>query len=677
MLSPTPEGALKPAPRERDGVRHLLHRDYETRSVLLLNKVGAHRYAADPRTEILCAAYAIDAEPPKLWTPGDAVPAEFVEAAGNPSWVVAAHNDSFETQIERHILTPRFNWPTVPLERHVCTMVAALALALPAKLEKLARALDLVHQKDAAGHRLMLQMTKPRKARKDEDPDGGPYWFDDQERLLRLYEYCVRDVEVERELHARLPSLSAEEQALYLLSERINERGFCVDRDLAAAVRKIASAAVPEIDAELAEVTGGAVTKINQIQKLQIWLQQQGCVAKSLDKKSIEELLETELPPKVQRVLELRQDGGQAAVKKINALLQRAGNDGRVRGAFQFHKASTGRWAGEGFQPQNLKRPEIDDVEAALAAVQTGDYDHVRSLYPRALSVLGDLSRSLIVAPAGCILLGGDLGAIESRVLAWVAGETWKLEAYRRYDATQDPHDEPYAVLACRMLHVAEGSFTRESPERAYGKTGDLACGYQGGTNAIEKFAPGVFDEAEKEQIKTEWRAAHPRTVQFWHDVDRAAWDAVNQRGRVISCGPVAFKCDGDVLFLKLPSSRKLSYPHPRIRVEGRETSIVYMDNSTGRWRECRDGRGAYGGVWTENIVSAISRDILVEAMLRIEATGRFPIVLHVHDELVCEVADDELPRADEFTELMTRAPAWAPTLPIAAKAWSGPRFCK
>jgi hypothetical protein len=176
MLSPTPEAALHSAPRESDGVRHTLHRDFETRSALLLSKVGAHRYAADPRTEILCAVYAVDDEPPKLWTPGDAVPGEFVEAASNPSWTVTAHNDTFETQIERHILAPRFGFPTIPLERHVCTMVTALALALPAKLEKLARALDLAHQKDATGHRLMLQMSKPRKARKDEDPNGGPYW---------------------------------------------------------------------------------------------------------------------------------------------------------------------------------------------------------------------------------------------------------------------------------------------------------------------------------------------------------------------------------------------------------------------------------------------------------------------------------------------------------------------
>jgi DNA polymerase len=253
-------------------------------------------------------------------------------------------------------------------------------------------------------------------------------------------------------------------------------------------------------------------------------LREHGCVTDSLDKKAVASLLKTELSPEVQRVLELRQDGGQAAVKKIAALLNRTGDDGRVRGSFQYHKANTGRWAGHGPQPQNFKRPEIDAVDAAVAAVLTGDYDHVRSLYPRVLSLLGDLNRSLICAAPGCALIGADFGAIESRVLAWVAGEQWKLDAYRRYDATRDSRDEPYCVLACRMLRLPEGSVTPDTRERAYGKTGDLACGYAGGEKAIEKLAPELFTPEQRERIKVEWRAAHPAVVRFWDAVDRAAW---------------------------------------------------------------------------------------------------------------------------------------------------------
>ncbi len=220
----------------------------------------------------------------------------------------------------------------------------------------------------------MHQMSKPRKPRKGEDP-AGTYWFDDQDRLDRLYGYCKQDVEVERELHDRLPPLSAAEQTLWALSSRINERGFHVDRQFAEAARRIAQAAAPEIDAELAEITGGAVTGINQVARMLQWLQQQGCTAQKLDRKAIEKLLDKEeLPSPVRRVLELRLGGAQAAVKKIDALLARAGDDDRVRGAFRYHGAATGRWAGEGFQPQNLKRPVVDDLAAAIAAVATGDY---------------------------------------------------------------------------------------------------------------------------------------------------------------------------------------------------------------------------------------------------------------------------------------------------------------
>jgi DNA polymerase len=258
-------------------ITHVLHRDLETRSRAILRKVGAYKYAADSTTEIICAAYAVDNQPVRLWLPGDRVPPEFIEAAADPSWIVCAHNDAFECAIEQHVLAPRHGWPTIPIERHRCTMAMCLALGLPARLGAVADALELSNRKDAAGERLMHQLAKPRKPRKDEDP-AGAYYFDDPERLQRLYEYCRQDVEVERELHDRLPPLSATEQMLWALSSRINGRGFHVDREFAEAARRIAKAAAPEIDAELALLTGGAVTGINQVTRLQQWLQQQGCL---------------------------------------------------------------------------------------------------------------------------------------------------------------------------------------------------------------------------------------------------------------------------------------------------------------------------------------------------------------------------------------------------------------
>ena len=550
----------------------------------------------------------------------------------------------------------------------------ALALGLPARLDTLANTLELANRKDAAGQRLMLQMMKPRKARKDEAP-GQTYWFDDEERLQRLHSYCAQDVETEREAYERLSRLSPAEQVIWLLSTRINDRGFHIDRNFAEAARRIAHAAAPEIDAELAEITGDAVTGINQIARLLAWLKQQGYSAKSLDHKAIEkQLLKDDLPPWVRRVLELRQGGAQAAVKKIDALLARAGADDRVRGSFRYHGAATGRWSGEGPQPQNLKRPEVEDIDAAIAAVITGDYAYVKERYETPLSVIGDCSRSMICAAPGHVLIGADFSSIESRVLAWVAGEEWKLDSYHRFDCTHDAADEPYRATAALIFRTTPDAISKE--QRGIGKICDLALGFQGGLNAFRKFEPEKFTDEEVETFKTEWRAAHPRIKQFWHDIDRAAWTAVHTRGRVVQCGRVFFKCAGAFLLLKLPSGRKLAYPQPRIEIEDpRHQAVVFADNAAGQFKDCRHGNGAYGGLWTENVVSGIARDLLAEAMQRIEAAG-YPIVLHVHDEIVAEVPVGFGSTA-EFTQLMTHVPGWALGLPIAASAWSGQRYRK
>jgi DNA polymerase len=660
----------------RAGMR-VLHRDYETRGRVLLKTVGSYRYAADTSTEILCCAYAVDAGPVQLWRPGDPVPAEFIEAAKNPNWLVVAHGDHFETAIEQYVLSVHHGWPLIPIERHRCTQSQCLALGLPARLSAAADALELVSRKDAAGERLMHQTSKPRRAHKDEDPDGV-YWFEDEDRLQRLYEYCRQDVRAEQELFYSLPPLSETEQAIWTLSHTINTRGFCVDRAFAEAARKIAEAAAPEIDAEIAELTQDDITSINQIARLVSWLNDHGCGLQKLDRKAVERQLQKgddELAAPVRRVLELRLGGAQAAVKKISALLARAGTDDRIRGGFRYHGTATGRWTGEGFQAQNLKRPVVDDLNAAIAAVATGDYQHVRSLYPRPLAVVGDCSRAMICAAPGKVLIGADFSSIESRVLAWVAGEEWKLDSYRRYDATHDPRDEPYCITACKLFNKPNGTYTKDDPERAVGKVADLALGYSGGLGAWRKFDPDRFTDDEIESFIQGWRNAHPEIRRLWHRLGKAAWTAVQQRDVIVRCGVVRFLCSGTFLTLTLPSGRKLSYPQPRIIGDEREQHVIFADNTAGQFVDCRHGQGAYGGLWTENVVSGIARDLLADAMLRIEAAG-FPIVLHVHDEIVAEVPEG-FGSLNEFTHLMTRKPIWALALPIAAKAWTGTRYTK
>jgi len=677
MLDPQPlEQATSAVPFAAPQDVHVLHRDYETRSKVSLKKVGIHRYVTDPSTEVVFGAFAVDDGPVRVWRPGDPLLPEIIEAANNTNWRVAAHNDPFESAIEQYILALRFNWPLVSIERHRCTMAMASAAGLPARLGMLADALNLANRKDRGGERLMHQMSKPRRIRKGEDLNGV-YYFDDPERLERWQSYMCRDVEVEREVYQECPPLPPTEQLLWQLNCIINERGFLFDRALAKAAKQIAAAAGPEIDAELADITSGTVTGVNQIARIQNWLREQGYPLESLDKKVIEkQLLDPELPALVRRVLELREGGAQAAVKKLDALLARAGDDDRIRDEFRYHGAGTGRFSGQGVQVQNLKRPTIENLDDAIAAISTGNYEHVRKLYRKPLAVIGDCARSMIIAPSGYKLIGGDFSSIESRVLAWVAGETWKLDSYRRYDATRDPRDEPYCETACRIFRVPSGSYTKSSPERSVGKVCDLAFGYMGGLNAWRKFEPDRFTDDEVEKFKAEWRATHPNIVKFWYAVDRAAWTAVRDRGRVVTCGPIAFRSNGAFLQLKLPSGRKISYPQPRIRAkDARHQYVIFSDNAEGQFKDCRYGAGAYGGLWVENIVSGIARDLLVEAMFRVEAAG-YRIVLHVHDETVCEVPEN-FGSTEEFVRLMTRKPAWALDLPIAAEAWSGPRYRK
>jgi DNA polymerase len=663
-------------PCEDEAPHHVLHRDYETRGVLQLEVVGAWKYVGDDRTEVRCCAYAVDDEPVQLWVPGNPVPEPFLQAAVDPSWLLVAHNAQFEIAIEHFIMRRRHGWPKIPLRQQRCTMAMALALALPPKLELLAEALELAHQKDKAGQRLMLMMSKPRRPRKDEDPQGI-YWFDDETREQRRNEYACKDVESEREAYQQLRPLPPEEQQVWLVDLIINARGFFVDRPLAEAGCTIAQTAAPELDAEFAQLTGGAVTSIHQVARLKAWLEQEGCSTTALDKAAIEKLLAADdLPMMVRRALELRQSGAQAAAKKIDALLARCDRDSRIRGALRYHGASTGRWAANGVQPQNLKRPQLEDVNAAVAAVATGDYDYVHSLYPAPLAVIGDISRSMICAAPGHQLIGADFSSIESRVLAWISEEEWKLDSYRWFDATHDSRDEPYCITACKILGVPDGTFKAESQERKIGKTCDLAFGYQGGLNAWRKFEPDRFRDAEVEQFKLEWRAAHPKIKKFWYAIDLAACLAVRQREQVIRCGRLLLKCTGMFLFIKLPSGRKLAYPFPRIEIKDVEHEVVvFKDASSGQWRDCRGGNGAYGGLWTENIVSAISRDLLAAALIRLERAG-YRVVLHVHDEIISEVPIG-FGSTEDFTRLMIVVPNWAHGLPIAAKAWCGPRFCR
>ena len=406
--------AATPQPTVVSSSRCVLTWDVETFSTASIKNLGAFKYARDPSTDVWLFAYGADGS--KLWFRGDPVPQEFIEAAADPNWLVVAHNAAFEFEVLHRVLRPKYGFPDIPIERFRCTMAMARALGLPAKLGLLGIALELTNRKDAAGERLMRAMAAPRKPRKGEPP--GIYYRYTSANIAKLGGYCVNDKETTQEVFGRLSDLSDFEQRLWVLDHKINSRGFCVDREFAQAALQIAQATGPEINAELIEITGGAVDSINKVAALVKWLDSQGCHTRTLKREVVEELLEGDLSAPVRRVLELRLGGAQAAPKKIVSLLARAGDDGRVRGAYVYHGAATGRFSGEGFQPQNLKRPIEKNLEAARVAIATGDLAHVRSLYEKPLAIIGDCIRSTIIAAPGHTLIGADFSSIEI-ALSW------------------------------------------------------------------------------------------------------------------------------------------------------------------------------------------------------------------------------------------------------------------
>ena len=640
--------------------RHILHRDFETRSAARLDLCGAWRYAADPTTEILCAGYAVDDGPAQIWTPDQPVPTEFHEAATDPTWLVVAHNDQFESAIEERLLQPRFGWPLVPLERHRCTMAMALAAALPGALENAAAALGLPYQKDREGRRLMLRL-----ARLDKDQEPAA------EDLQRLFEYCRRDVEVERTLFNRLPPLCASEQLLWTLDARINGRGFHIDHGLAIAAQQIARSEQILIDNEIATITNGTITTANQVAKIVHFVQERGHTITSLSKKSVSAVLANNPADDVKRLLELRREGSRASVRKISSLLAGADDDDRLRGTLRYHGAATGRWSGSRFQPQNLKKPETKDIDAAVDAILAGEMPRLR-LLGAPLKLVGDVSRAMICAAPNHILVGGDFSAIESRVLAWIAGEGWKLDTYRQFDANGDPALEPYCVTAS---HVLKRSVTPDDEAgRQTGKTCDLAFGYGGGLGAWRKFdSSNNHNDQDVQRFKGEWRAAHKATVSFWRALETAMRRAI-RTGQPIKLRSLTCTFEDGTLYLTLPSGRRLSYPQARLvpREFDGTTQILFKDNTRGGWN---DNRG-WHGTFTENVVQAISRDLLAAGMQRLEAAD-YPVVLHVHDEIVCEVPAAIAGDRDKFLELLTELPDWAGGLPLAAKVWRGQRYAK
>jgi DNA polymerase len=653
-----------------------LHIDLETRSTVDLRKSGVYPYAMHPDTDIWCACWCIGDGPVQTWYPGQPCPpviAVHVEAGGD----IYAHNAQFERINWLHILCPRYGWPMPKLEQWHCTAAMAAAMALPRDLAGAGKALGLDVQKDKEGAALMLRMARPRKV----NPDGSLTWWNEPAKLQRLADYCVTDVEVERLLTKKLRPLPPIERQIYLADQRINDRGVTVDLDLVHAAQRMAAEAAERLDNRITEATGWQVTKTTKASDLTRWLGAQGVDVESVDKASVREMLAGgALPDHVREVVEMRQAGAKSSTAKLKAMVSAACPDGKARGMFLYHAASTGRVAGRLIQLQNMPRGTIEGVENAIPLIMDNDIDLVEDLFGSALDVISSALRSMLTASPGCRLLFNDYASVEGRVLAWLAGEDWVLNAYR--DGV-----DLYKATYSRAFNVDIESISKA--QRQIGKAADLGLGFGGGVNAFATMGAtfGVtLPEEEADRVKVAFRESRPNTVQLWRDCEDAAIRACLNPGKVASVagGKLRYVWKGGYLWCVLPSGRALSYPGAGVGTREmtwkdrkgnpvqKEAVYCYGVNAiTRQWEK----QWLYGGILAQNCTQSVARDIAMSAVLRCEAAG-YQVIMTVHDELVADVPHG-FGSAEEMGAIMCQSAGWDEGLPLAVSADSGFRYRK
>lgn len=637
----------------------ILSVDIESYSSVDLGKCGVYAYTEAPDFEILLFGYAFNDDPVQVvdLASGEYLPVEVNLALANPGIIKTAFNANFErTAIAKH-----FNRP-MPPEQWRCTSVHARTLGLPGKLEEVAKAMKLQQQKDTAGKALIRYFSipcKPTKAngmRTRNLPQHAP------EKWAQFKTYNAQDVEVERTIRKsleRFPVLPIE-QKLWCLDQRINDGGILVDPKLVRHAIACDTAYQERKTEEAARLTG--LDNPNSVAQLKAWLlEAEGLDVESLSKETVPELLKQAESDTVKRVLELRQEMAKTSVKKYQAMDRARCNDNRVRGLLQFYGANrTGRWAGRLVQVQNLPQNHLKDLDLARQLLLAGDYDTLELLFESVPVVLSQLIRTAFVPSPGCKFIVADFSAIEARVIAWLAGEKWRLDVF-------NTHGKIYEASAAAMFRVPIETITKGSPLRQKGKVAELALGYAGGPGALVSMGAlkqGLTEE-ELPGLVAAWRAASPSIVQFWWDVERAAMEAVREKKSVSLQHGLAFSYESGIMFLRLPSGRRLAYVRPRIEINPRfdrpALSFEGQDQVKKQWVRTF----TYSGRLVENIVQATARDCLAEAMLRLDRAA-YKIVMHVHDEVVLEVPAG-MGSLEEACEITGQPLKWAPGLPMRA----------
>jgi DNA polymerase len=675
--------------------------DFETRATVDLRATGVYPYAMHENTDLWCFGWAFDDEEPEIWYPGGPslpdvpyIPREFyehIESGGE----LRAWNAEFERIIWKYILSPRYGFPEPKMEQWVCSAAEAAAMSLPRSLDQCAQVTGVGQQKDQDGYGLMMRMTRPRKIH----ADGRIEWWEVEDRKQRLYEYCKQDVRTERAITKVLRRLTSREREIYLHTALKNDRGIPLDRELVLAARDVADEGLERANAALYQVTGGAVTGVTKVGQMKAWLNEQmlpvaranpyfpdsvvdvGPAVTSVSKAAVRELLESDLSPEVRQVLELRADTGKSSIAKLDSMLEVVCPDGQLRGLTMYHGASTGREAGRLVQPQNFPRGDVDNVESFIPAVLDRAYDQI-DLFHHPVSVISSMLRAMIAAREGHDFIAADFSAIEARVLVVLAGQDDVVANWRAYDAGDKSRDQ-YIQNAAVLYGVLPKDVTK--PQRQGGKFQELGAGYgMGWKKAIDagKAMYGLeLTEESAKKIIDNYRKTHQHVVDFWYESDAAAIEAVSVPGSVVTFGALRnlkFTKQGAYLYLILPSRRPLVYAAPRVVDSetpwGEMKPTVEISAINGYSRKWERQR-MYGGLWVENIVQAVSRDLLKEADLRVEQHG-YPVVLDVHDEVVTEVPEG-FGSVEEFEQLLAITPEWAQGWPIKAEGWRGKRYRK
>ena len=643
--------------------------DFETKSELDVRNVGAWRYSEDPSTEILCLSYRLPGQETKIWIPPEDFPQEIIEHIEN-GFTVEAHNAQFEMAIWINVLNKRLGIP-VPT-RWADTMAVCAYKALPLGLDKAGAALDLSTQKDKRGKYLIQRLCKRHKPTKN-NPTG---WIDDQDLLDELYDYCIQDTDVEHLLGSTLGDLPLPEYRLWVLDQIINKRGVRLDVPAVEAAVNITNMIDEKLTKELVVLTNGAIETAGQRDKILAWIVEQDYFLVDMTKKVVEEALEDrDMPDNVRRLLEIRQQLSRASAKKLVKMLDCVCEDGRIRGLLQYHGASTGRWAGRLVQPQNFPRGTIKDVEQLIATIKTGDPELLAIFYDDPMEAIASSLRGMFISDDDRDFCVSDFSAIEACVLAWVADEEWKLQAF--YDK------EPIYEKTAELVFGYPVNKKDNPDERQVGKTCELAFGYQGGVNAWRNFdSSDMYTDEEVDHFKNQWRDRHPKVVDLWYGLEEAAISAL-KTNKTHSFRGIIYQIEHDAagkwLTCTLPNNRKLWYYDPKMKDrmmpwDEWKNCLSYMGRNSkqgGRW----DRIFTYGGMLVENVVQAISRDLMAEAMIRVEKED-YPILLTVHDEIISEPYKDH-GSLEEYNAIMSEVPIWATGCPVSVDGWRGTRYRK